>query len=100
MKQLTKKQKIFVLKEMIRYYKYIKDCHWCSGMCFMIENISVQDLDIVIDNPETYDYQKKLFPEFNMFKPKGKGGSFWFEVGESEPRLKYCKKILKLIESK
>ncbi len=92
MKELSKKKKLYVINEMIRYYKNVKDHAMC--MCPLLDNIIEFDLGISTD-PYGYDFQI-LFPEFCNNKPKN-AGLWWFDYGASRPRLNYCKKIKSLI---
>lgn len=98
MKELTKKQKIFVLKEMIRYYENISDKFNVERMCILAKGIINHDTDY-----ESYigpSEMEWIFPELSSLKPKNSGTYNWFDNYEALPRLGYCKKILKLIESK
>ena len=98
MRELTKKEKIYVLNEMIRYYRNVKG--ECKGMCTLIDGIIKVDLKI-----EGFDYiNKHVFPEFykhdSMYKEKyfNHHFFFWFQKGEAEHRLKYCKMLLKVVK--
>ena len=98
MRELTKKEKLYVLNEMIRYYSNVKGN--CKGMCTLIGGIVKFDLKI-----EVYDYiNKRVFSEFYkyslVYKEKNFNHQFlfWFPKGEAEPRLKYCKMLLKVVK--
>ena len=89
MKELTKKQKIYVLKEMIRYYTEVKGS--CNCMCELIEMIVKVDLKLEICQWSFDDFYEHRPPRIMMT-------GYWFHYGDRSPRLNYCKKILKLIE--
>jgi hypothetical protein len=96
MTELTKEQKVFVLKEMIRYYGTIKGDIISS--CGVISGIICWDLKL---KPSVYNYNDLniYFPEYFAHKPKGKTDrEYWFPNDQAQPRLAYCKKILKLIQ--
>lgn len=94
--ELTKKQKIYVLNEMIRYYKNKTDLIISS--CGLLSQIITIDLKLK-DNPYNYRGLSKYFPEFFTNKPKGVSvGDYWWPSRDSSPRLEYCKKILKIVE--
>ena len=93
MKQLTKKQKVFVLKEMIRYYKNVKRGD-ARAICGLVIGISMKDLNVkgpVITVSDVFPEIVENRPNYNFY---------WWTWGSAQPRLNYCKKILKLIESK
>lgn len=97
MTELTKEQKIYVINEMIRYYK--KEKHICVGMCFLMRNIIYQDLK----HRDGLNYYENEFmmPEFFLMSPKiNYKIGYWFRFAESAPRLAYCKKIKLLLEGK
>jgi hypothetical protein len=100
MKQLTKAQKIYVLNEMIRYYDNIRPhrisfLNYFRGICNLYYNICEYDLYL----NKSSNIMNYYFPELYNYRPKNKYYSgFWFLIGRRLPRLKYCKKILKIIE--
>lgn len=95
MKKLTKKQKIYILKEMIRYYSEVKNDY--RGMCYVMDGIIEYDLKNQWEI--YYEYLEDRFPEFFGNKPKDTGSTYWFDIKNTTIRLKYCKKILKLINN-
>lgn len=101
MKELTKEQKVFVLKEMIRYYEWyslLQEKPEMYYMCRLVEKICYHDLDIDCRFNWSYSYQEALFPEMRL--GKFDYDDTWYPDEESIPRLRHCKKVLKLIESK
>lgn len=93
MTELTKKQKIYVLKEMIRYYENIKGHPML--MCSLLYSICRYDLKIDIY------VEKEMFTEFMENKPEIRYSFIaWFPYNDKASRLNYCKKILKIVEGK
>ena len=98
MKELTKKEKIYVLNEMIRYYSNVKGK--CECMCWIMIKILKKDLNIYI----YYSSYNDIFPEFYkyalIYKEKNFNPQFlfWLPRGEAKPRLKYCEKLLKVVK--
>ncbi len=91
MTELTKEQKVYVLKEMIRYYENVKDNIW--PMCDVMQGIMVRDLSL--------EQCEMGFREFENSRPRKKRmDGFWFPITDAKVRLIHCKKILKLIEGK
>lgn len=95
MTELTKEQKLYVINEMIRYYKNVKGK--CIGMCAILTGILERDLE-QYTYLDSFNAEKLLFPEFYIYAKKEQ--RWWFPYGESKPRLAYCKKIKLLLEGK
>ncbi len=88
MKELTKEQKLYVINEMIRYYKKTKvEGASLEFMCNLLKKIIAYDLGV---------NRYSGFPEFFDNKPNTHK-FIWFPFGEAVPRLKYCLKIKKLL---
>ncbi len=96
MKELTQEQKVYVLRFLVDYYNRKPDLAYC--ICGMIEEVLEKDFEITIG---FIGRNIHVFPEFFDNRPEGKRpNEHWFTMFEWEPRLEYCKNILKLIEGK
>jgi hypothetical protein len=100
MKELTKKQKIFVLKSMIWYYSSVEKISTTTAVCKLAGDICRKDLRIE-DLSDLSEVREILMPEIEENTPDdNEHYPYWWDTTDPKPRLKYCKKILKLIESK
>lgn len=92
-RELTHDQKIALTKCLISIYEKksrLYMCNYINAYCEIYFNFSLSE------NPLKY-----LFPEFLEHKPFNiEPYCIWFPIGDYKSRLKYCKKILDIIEKK
>ncbi len=93
--ELTRKQKIYILNQFIRYYSspatklniYYHYDILHMPMCRVLLGILENDLNYKCSKAISH-----IFPEFTIHNPN-KGSFYWFPYGDAQARLEYVKMI-------